>query len=242
MQEKMQEKIKKLAELQSLDTKLGAIERSRGNLPYLVVELEKEISSLNGDISACSAEKDQLESSIRESKAMIESSKIMLEKYKQQRNMVTNNKEYEALIHEIGFRENTVIEEEERSAELNEKLTASNESLGILNRTLEEKSSMLEEKRTELEQKLAETSESEKELKEKRNNLVAKIEKHLYNLYRRIYDSKGQVAVVPANEGHCGGCYTILPSQKLSELKRAESIVQCDACSRILFYEIKDQA
>ena len=58
--------------------------------------------------------------------------------------------------------------------------------------------------------------EEEKQLKEKRIILVAKIDKHLYNLYRRIYDSKEQVAVVPANEGHCGGCFTILPSQKLS--------------------------
>ncbi|MBU4485771.1 MAG: hypothetical protein KKD38_02475, partial [Candidatus Delongbacteria bacterium] len=104
----------------------------------------------------------------------------------------------------------------------------------------EDKTAILTEKQTRLNKKLTETYEEEKSLKEKRNLLVAKTDKHLYNLYRRIYGSKGQVAVVPANEGYCGGCFTILPSQKLSELKRAESIVQCDACSRILFYEIKD--
>jgi len=240
MQEKMHEKIKKLAELQSIDSKLEAIEKSRGNLPFLVVELEKEINEKTEEIGQIGSEKDTLEIEIKNSKALVESSKIMLEKYKHQRNMVTNNKEYEALIKEIDFRENTVVEEEEKIVDLNEKLIRNNEALEVLKRSVEEKKSMLEEKRSQLEMKLAETQEEEKLLKEKRIILVAKIDKHLYNLYRRIYDSKGQVAVVPANEGHCGGCFTILPSQKLSELKRAESIVQCDACSRILFYEIKD--
>jgi len=240
MQEKMQEKIKKLAELQSIDSKLAAIDKSRGNLPFLVVELEKEINEKNEEISQIESEKESFENEIKDSKALVESSRIMLEKYKHERNMVTNNKEYEALIKEIDFRENTVIDEEEKIVDLNEKLIKNNEALEFLKKSVEDKKSMLEEKKSELETKLAETQDEEKLLKEKRIILVAKIDKHLYNLYRRIYDSKGQVAVVPANEGHCGGCFTILPSQKLSELKRADSIVQCDACSRILFYEIKD--
>ena len=240
MQEKMQEKIKKLAALQSIDSKLNAIEKSKGNLPYLVNELEKEISIINNEIAEFESEKDTLENEIKDSKALVESSRILLEKYKHQRNMVTNNKEYEALIKEIDFRETTVVEEEEKSKDLSEKLILNNEELDVRKRTAAEKNSLLEEKRSQLNQKLEETQEEEIQLKEKRIILVAKIDKHLYNLYRRIYDSKGQVAVVPANEGHCGGCFTILPSQKLSELKRAESIVQCDAYSRILFYEIKD--
>ena len=43
--------------------------------------------------------------------------------------MVTNNKEYEALIKEIDFREITVIEEEEKSKDLSEKLIVNNEEL-----------------------------------------------------------------------------------------------------------------
>ena len=101
---------------------------------------------------------------------------------------------------------------------------------------LEEKVAGLSEKQQQLDEKLAETADEEKKLAEKRNKLVAKIDKHLYNLYERIYRSKNQAAVVPADEGHCGGCFTMLPSQKLSELKRGDSIVQCDTCSRILIY------
>ena len=239
-QEKMPEKIKKLAELQSIDSKLSFIEKSKGNLPYIVNELTQEISESNYEIAGLENLKTELENSLKESKSTIESSRIMLEKYKNQRNMVTNNKEYEALIKEIEFREGLVVEEEQNVKNMSENIIKNSTVLESKTKAVAEKIQMLNEKKNQLEEKLAETSEEQKILEEKRNNLVAKIDKHLYNLYERIYGSKGQVAVVPANEGHCGGCFTILPSQKLSELKRAESIVQCDACSRILFYEIKD--
>jgi len=238
--EKMQEKIKKLTELQSIDSKLSAIEKSKGNLPYIVNDLTDEINVNNSEIADLENLKNELENSLKESKSTIESSRIMLEKYKNQRNMVTNNKEYEALIKEIEFREELVVDEEQNIKTLTENIIKNSSVLEAKTKQVAEKIQLLNEKKTQLEEKLAETSEEQKILEEKRNNLVAKIDKHLYNLYERIYGSKGQVAVVPANEGHCGGCFTVLPSQKLSELKRADSIVQCDACSRILFYEIKN--
>jgi uncharacterized protein len=240
MAETMKEKIRKLSELQTIDSGIMAIEKSKGNLPFLVDELKKEIDFLTVEISEYETERTAVENSMKESKTLIESSKILLEKYKNQRNMVTNNREYEALIKEIDFRENLVVEEEKNSKSLAERIIELKDSLETKNKFLNDKTRILSEKKELLEHKLAETQELEKELKEKRNLLVAKIDKHLYNLYRRIYDSKGQVAVVPASEGHCGGCYTILPSQKLSELKRADSIVQCDACSRVLVYDLKD--
>jgi predicted nucleic acid-binding Zn-ribbon protein len=237
MQESMQDKIRKLSELQGIDTKINAIEKSRGNLPYIVEELKAEISLIENEVSELEKTNNELAESLRDSKSTIEKSKILLEKYKNQRNMVTNNKEYEALIKEIDFRETLVIEEEDRIKELAEDLTVGKENFETKTRILSSRKSTLTEKETELEQKLNDTQEEEKNLKEKRNLLVAKIEKPLYNLYLRVYGSKGRLAVVPANEGHCGGCFTVLPSQKLSELRRADSIVQCDACSRILYYE-----
>lgn len=239
-QEKMQEKIKKLTELQYIDSKLSSIEKSKGNLPYIVNELSNEISEISKEVAVLEENKNNLENSLKESKSTIESSKIMLEKYKTQRNMVTNNKEYEALIKEIEYREGLVVEEEHNVKSISENIIKNGSELELKLKAVADKTLILKEKQTQLEEKLSDTSEEQKILEEKRNNLVAKTDKHLYNLYERIYGSKGQIAVVSANEGHCGGCFTILPSQKLSELKRAESIVQCDACSRILFYEIKD--
>ena len=235
----MLDKIRKLSELQCIDSKINSIEKSRGNLPYIVEELRNEIGTVQNEVSELEKTGTELTEAIKESKNMVENSKILLEKYKNQRNMVTNNKEYEALIKEIDYRESVVLEEEERIRDLTQDLEISKENFEVKTKILNVRTATLEEKKTELQQKLADTQDEEKSLKEKRNLLVAKIEKPLYNLYLRVYGSKGRLAVVPANEGHCGGCFTVLPSQKLSELRRADSIVQCDACSRILYYEVE---
>ncbi len=237
MSEKISEKLNKIAELQSIDTGINAIEKSKGNLPYLVDELKKEINEIKSDIETLENNGIDLDENLRESKNTIEKSKILLERYKSQRNLVTNNKEYEAIIKEIDFRESVVIEEEERARVLAEDLAENKNQLESRKKILESRSAMLSEKQDELEQKLNDTQEDEKKLIEKRKLLVAKIDKHLYNLYLRVYNSKGRLAVVPADEGFCGGCYTVLPSQKLSELRRRDSVVQCDACSRILYYK-----
>ncbi|MFO7810329.1 MAG: hypothetical protein R6V47_03030, partial [Candidatus Delongbacteria bacterium] len=96
----MLHKIRKLSDLQGIDTKINAIEKSRGNLPYLVEELKKDIGHIESDLAELQERTQQMTEELKESKNIIEKSKIMLEKYKKQRNLVTNNKEYEAIIKE----------------------------------------------------------------------------------------------------------------------------------------------
>ncbi|NOR45250.1 MAG: hypothetical protein GQ534_06640 [Candidatus Delongbacteria bacterium] len=238
----MQKKLQQLTDLQALDTKLYSIEKAKGNLPYLVNEFTNEIEQFNNELEEFNNDFDDTKKDLNESKTTIDESNTLLGKYKDQRSMVTNNKEYEALVNEMAYRENLVEELTLKISELNIALENKKELIEEKKSILEEKTANLSEKQQQLNEKLAETAEEENKLAEKRNKLVAKIDKQLYNLYERIYRSKNQAAVVPADEGHCGGCFTMLPSQKLSELKRRDSIVQCDTCSRILIYSLEDES
>lgn len=232
----MQKKLQQLTELQTIDTQLAQIEKAKGNLPYLVNEFKKIVDDTNLEISELNENISSVKKEILDSKTQIEESEKLMEKYKTQRSMVTNNKEYEALVNEMAYRENLIEELTTKIAELNTEKENKDSVLSEKNDFLENKKKNLEDNEKLLKEKLAETADEENQLTEKRNKLVAKIDKHLYNLYVRIYRSKNQAAVVPADGGHCGGCYTMLPSQKLSELKRGDSIVQCDTCSRILIF------
>jgi predicted nucleic acid-binding Zn-ribbon protein len=52
------------------------------------------------------------------------------------------------------------------------------------------------------------------------------------------YDSLGRMGrhpvVVPADAGHCCGCYLRLPSQLYSLIRRRESLYSCPHCGRLL--------
>ncbi|MYF73975.1 MAG: hypothetical protein F4175_11535 [Gemmatimonadetes bacterium] len=56
----------------------------------------------------------------------------------------------------------------------------------------------------------------------------------MYNRIRRVV--RGGVAIVPVRKGACGGCYRQLSPQRLVEVRRADSIMRCENCGRLLVW------
>jgi predicted nucleic acid-binding Zn-ribbon protein len=52
--------------------------------------------------------------------------------------------------------------------------------------------------------------------------------------YERIHSSREGRAVVPVVKNACGGCFRAQPPQMLQEIRRAERLLVCDGCGRIL--------
>jgi predicted nucleic acid-binding Zn-ribbon protein len=88
---------------------------------------------------------------------------------------------------------------------------------------------------------MAETEIEEAALQKEKSNLMSQLPVQIIRLYERISKAKNGIAVAKADDGSCSGCHTKLPSAKLSELKRYDSLVHCDVCSRILAYKLKDE-
>ncbi len=238
----MLEKLNLLKDLQKVDDRLLKIENSKGELPELVVDIKKQVEDKKEDISNLNLQINEVLDGIKSQAVILLDAESFLDKSKVRRSNVTNNKEYEALINEIAHNEDSI----EKANDEKTKLEQENSDLESLNETDNDFLKQLEEKLENsvksLEEKLSATKDEELELGKKREKIVKKLNKQLYGLYKRIFDSKGKKAVVSGAEGFCGGCFTVLPSQKLSELKRMDSLVQCDACNRILTYEAKDES
>ena len=54
--------------------------------------------------------------------------------------------------------------------------------------------------------------------------------------YERVRKLRRGVAVAEAIEGRCSQCHMSLRLQFFQDLKRGEQMMQCESCSRILFY------
>ena len=74
-------------------------------------------------------------------------------------------------------------------------------------------------------------------LKVQRLELAGKVEKTTLAKYERIVRSKGGLAVVPVANESCGGCFRMLPSQVINEVRMKTDIVFCENCARILYIE-----
>jgi predicted nucleic acid-binding Zn-ribbon protein len=55
-------------------------------------------------------------------------------------------------------------------------------------------------------------------------------------LYARVAKQRGS-GVAEAKDGMCQACHVRLRVQVWVEVRKNEQIIQCESCSRILFYE-----
>jgi predicted nucleic acid-binding Zn-ribbon protein len=75
------------------------------------------------------------------------------------------------------------------------------------------------------------------ELKSERQQLVASLGKPAYSAYERIRKKwRGGSAVAEALEGRCSACQILLRPQFYQELRHASSMMFCESCGRILYY------
>lgn len=222
--------------LQLLDSELDELREMRGDLPDTVKELQDKVHDMQTKVENCRAalKAGALERERKERETLEFLEKI--EKYKSQQLEVTNNKEYDALTHQIDQAQSTiVVYEGEIELFANEaiEIKAKQEDYVAQLSVLSEE---LEIKQKELEEILAVTAEEERALVTKREEVLTQILTADFELYTRIRNAKGK-AVAPIRRGSCSGCYNVVPPQLILEIKKNDQLYTCEHCGRILVSE-----
>jgi predicted nucleic acid-binding Zn-ribbon protein len=149
---------------------------------------------------------------------------------------VKTNKEYTAMLHEIenvereirGIEDQILVEMERAEALALDVKREEAEFKGVEDRhksetrTLDERSGAL-------------GAEAEK-LKTERDRVAATVSEDMLARFERIAKKRGS-AVAEAKDGTCQECHVKLRLQFYADLKRNDTITECPACNRILFYD-----
>jgi len=75
----------------------------------------------------------------------------------------------------------------------------------------------------------------QQELETEREALAAKIDTDLLDQFERLFNSKGDAAVVAVEHGVCTGCHMKVTTATASRVKAGKEIVSCENCGRILY-------
>ncbi len=71
----------------------------------------------------------------------------------------------------------------------------------------------------------------------RKNETLALCDPRHLKLFDKLHEGKEDGrALVPANDGNCGGCRIKLTPQVLADAKWGQSIVRCNNCARILYW------
>jgi predicted nucleic acid-binding Zn-ribbon protein len=229
------EKLKKLFELQQIDSELDQIEVLKGELPIEVSDLEDTIAGLDKRVNKLQGEIDELNDTVSGHEAAIKEAESLIERYNTQLDNVKNNREYDALTKELEIQKLDIQLAEKRIREANVTIAGKEETLGAAQERLDKKKKDLEIKKVELEEISAATAKKEKELRAASEKKRKGIEDRLINAYDRIRERyRNGLAVVTVERDSCGGCFNQIPPQVQLEISMRKNIIACEHCGRVL--------
>ena len=228
-----------LIELQGIDTKLKDLNDLLGDLPSKVEGLNQQEESIKHSLQSNKNRLKELEVELHKKKVSISQLDGKVESLKDQLFLVTNNKQYDALMKEIDhLRDKKSIFENEtiELLEEKEKLTQDVESMES---DLTGLSDDLSKRRQKLETAISESADEKSVLEKEKQARIDKIDLNIMSVYDRVMDARGGLAVVPIVGSGCGGCGAHIPPQTLTEVRANTGIHRCDICGRFLYNQEK---
>lgn len=228
--------LEKLVRLHHLDVELGRIEADLHDLPRLRSALDERVAAERARFDAARAAAEGSSKARKEHERVVQDLETKRSKYKGQLMEVKTNKEYTAMLHEIETvereiraREDLVLEEMEKAEGLAQDVKREEAAFKLV-----EQGARTE--RGELDAREARLSADAGRLRSERETLLVSVPEDARTLYQRVAKLRG-TGVAEARDGECQTCHMKLRLQVWVELRQNETLLQCDSCSRILFYE-----
>jgi len=227
--------LEQLLVLQDRQQKIKQIQTEIKTLPLQRNDLESQLAASAAGVEALKQKRRQVEMDRKKLELDVGTRAETISRLKTQQYQTRKNDEFQAIGHEIERYENEIrrLEDEELEVMLEaDTLKAEIEAAEITAKATKESTSR---QLNDLETK-SETLESrQEELAKEREALASKIDGDLLNRFERLFDSKGDAAVVAIEHGVCTGCHMKVTTATASRVKAGKEIVSCENCGRILY-------
>lgn len=230
--------LKKLYELQHIDSQINEFETLKGELPIEVSDLEDELEGLDTRSKKLDESIKNVEKEVAKFQAGIKDSKALIAKYEKQLDTVKNNREYDALMKEIELQKLEIELYNKKIKDTELQSVSKEELLKGTKEKIKQKKKDLEIKKVELDEVVAKTEEDVVKLTKKSDKAKKDIDERLLIAYERIKKNyRNSLAVVTVSREACGGCYNKIPPQTQLEISQHKKVLVCEHCGRILVDE-----
>lgn len=205
---------------------------------------DKKVAKIQSKIDAAQSELDELTASITSNEMKIKSFEEQLSLLNQKMSSsvkkskeITTEKEMKALsVEDDMAKEKMTFANEEINRLQN--INQTKQSLaGVAKEKVESLAADFEKVNEEAAAQKKEIEQSKGVLFVKREEISRNLEQKVLAFYEKIRIWAGNTAVVPVKKQACYGCYMKLNDKTYSEVIRADEIVNCPHCGRILYIE-----
>jgi uncharacterized protein len=226
----------RLIRLQQLESAADDARRRIADHPARTQALDARLQSARDIVSGIKARLTAAADKRRVEEKEVAGVQTRLAKYKDQLLEVKTNREYTAMLHEIETAQNDIRTREDRileimmeTDELNAAIKKSEAELKVAEKEIAAERAVLDTERVTLQ------TEIEKATAE-RASVVAGMDTRVLSIFETTAKGRKGVAVAEAKDGLCTICHVRLRPQVFNEVRKNESIIQCDSCRRILYF------
>ena len=229
--------LKKLIELQAIDVDIFVLRKDQNRIP---VNLRKKKVDYDEAIKNYRQKKEEKQT------LLIEFDKIKLDiaTEEEHRNalqskqaMVKKNNEYQALTKEIKA---SADKEKSLNSSLEKKEATIQENLAAFSELQIQAEKVKSELLQEAEKAKKEITKFEQKInkyKLLRKEIEKDISPDVLSLYSMLLKTRAPTVIVKANNNVCEGCHINLTAQVIVDIKKADKLVTCENCARILYIE-----
>jgi uncharacterized protein len=232
----MNSDLQHLIHLQELDLVAERLRRRIADMPAAREALDARIASRTAAVDAVKQRVTANQASRREIEKDLAAVQARLSKFKNQLMEVKTNKEYQAMQKEISVAEEEVSSQETRMLECMEdadvlavEMKAAEAALKTDKADVARDLQQLDAEGSELERQLQQT-------RQERQALAAQVSRDALSVFERVAHGRKGLAVAEARDGLCTVCHVRLRPQVFNEVRRNDSLIQCDSCTRILYF------
>ena len=224
-----------LIELQEFDSKLSKLRRNKKSMPLQLEAIRNRIEEKKQDIQSAEEEIKAVKIEIKGKELELHNAEDGIKKFQQQLLQIKTNKEYKALLVEIGGKkaDNSCIEDD--ILDLMDKLDQKELRLNRGKDSLKEIEKKFQQEEARIKKEMQRVEKAIKEEEVKREKIAVKVDSNVLSVYTRLINNQDGLAIVPVIDGACGGCHLSLRPQTINEIKRAQDLVTCERCSRIFY-------
>ena len=231
----MNSELEQLLVLQNRQQKIRQIQAEIKTLPLERAHLEAQLAATEAGLDALKLKARQVEVQRKNLELDVGTRNESIARLKTQQYQTRKNDEFQAIGHEIERYENEIRKLEDQELELMieaDKLKGEVEAADKSARATKES---ISRQLTDLETKSKALGSQQQGLETERQTLAAQIDDDLLDQFERLFNSKGDAAVVAVEHGVCTGCHMKVTTATAARVKAGKEIVSCENCARILY-------
>lgn len=233
----MKKRLDLLEQLQNIDLLVDVLKATQNSLQSEIAEINQSFSAAREGLLVLKDRAAQLEKSKGELEANHAAELENIHRSETNMKEIKTNKEYQAVGREISAARKQVLELEEQILQRISQLEELNNEIAVSEAALTELEQNTEHRRSEKQAEIDKVQQDVDVDSLRRDAITNELPANLLKRYHSLREQRRGKAVAVARDGYCLGCNMHLPPQLYNSLFRADEIVTCPHCCRILILQ-----